>query len=230
MGFLGKVVKGFTGGGDDLANAAGKASKAQEEWATKGLKYMQGVESLPLQYRNDAMRGLAGVYGLEGGEGSQQDLIDRAQTSPLYAAIMGGKKEGEDAIMRNASATGGLRSGNVQDAMYDFNTTLSNDALLQSYNQELSGLAGFAGAPLNTNNIAQQMTSIGSGVAGGIMGEANAKQAANSTLFNNILGVGTLGMSAMGGMPSFGGATSSTVTPAGVGVNSWANTSQGIYQ
>ena len=56
--------------------------------------------------------------------GGQQELIDYARQSPLYAAIMGNLRHGEDSITRNAAATGGLRSGGVQENLASLNIDL----------------------------------------------------------------------------------------------------------
>jgi hypothetical protein len=105
----------------------------------------------------------------------QQDLIQQARTSPLYGAMMGGREAGEEAIMRRAGATGGLRSGNVQEAMYDYNTQLQNQALLQSYNQQLQGLQGLAGLPSYAPQIASGMAGVGQTLGAGITGAGTSR-------------------------------------------------------
>jgi hypothetical protein len=162
-------------------NATNTAAASQTEAAntaaasqTEALNYLREIERVPQQFRQEALMKLGGLSGLEGGEGSQAELIARAEKSPLYAAIMGGRKAGESAILRNASATGGLRSGNVQGDMYDFNTNLKTQALLESYNQQLTGLQGLAQLPSNANNIASTMSGVGTTLAGGISGAGTA--------------------------------------------------------
>lgn len=130
----------------------------------------------------------------------QQDLIQQAMTSPLYGAMMGGREAGEEAIMRQAAATGGLRSGNVQEAMYDYNTRLQNQALLQSYNEQLQGLRGLAGLPSYAPQIASGMAGIGQTLGAGIsgagetraLGQVAAGQAQQQGLqgISNIIGAG----------------------------------------
>lgn len=63
----------------------------------------------------------------------QDQLISEAMNSPLYAAIMGTQRAGEQSILRNASATGGLRSGNANGALTDFGQQTANRALLDSF-------------------------------------------------------------------------------------------------
>jgi hypothetical protein len=214
---MGGVVDAvFGGGGDDKSGekAAKVSSKSQVEAAKiaaksqgKALDYLKEREELPQQFREEALTSLAGLYDLEGGEGDQQALIERAMNSPLYKALMGGRELGEESIMRNASATGGLRSGNVQGAMYDYNTQLQNQALLQSYNEQIQGLTGLASLPSGANAIAQTISSIGATRAGGVAGagattaqgmiaDANAKSQGSQNAMGNLMGLGSLGIDA----------------------------------
>jgi hypothetical protein len=168
MGFLST----FFGDTDTPKEASALAAGKQQE----ALDYLQQQEALPSQLRQGALGSLGGLLGLPGGTGSQQDLIQRAMESPLYKAIMGGQEAGEQGIMRSAAATGGLRSGDVQSNMYKFNTELANQALLESYNQQLEGLTGLADLPSNANMIAQQMTGIGETLAQGRVGVGEARR------------------------------------------------------
>lgn len=144
----------------------------------------------------DAVTGAAGEDG--DGFGGMQAFIERAMESPLYTQIMGGQELGEEAIMRQAGATGGLRSGNVQGNMYDYTTQLQNQALLSSYNEQLAGLQGMAGLPSNANQIANQMGSIGSTYAQGQIGAAQSQQTGQQNWMNNLMGLGQLGTSMYG--------------------------------
>ena len=217
MGFIADGLnKLFGGGGDDAADAAHQASDAQARATIEGAKiaaasqregldYLKEREALPRQFSEQGLKGLAGILGLEGGTGSQQDLIDRAIRSPLYQSIMGGQEAGEESILRNASMTGGLRSGNTQYNLYDYNTQLQNQALLQSYNQQLQGLTGLAGLGSNANQIATMTGQVGQTLGQGISGAgeiraqgqiagAQAQQAGRQQGFGNLLGLGGLGL------------------------------------
>jgi len=145
------------------ADAQLEAAQLEAGYQQQALDYMKEQEELPTQFREGALTQLGGLYGLEGGAGSQQGLINQARQSPLYSSML---KEGQDAVLRNASATGGLRSGNVQSALADSST----NALLTAYDQQLQGLQGMAGLPSNVNSIAQQTSNIGSTYAQGIQG------------------------------------------------------------
>ena len=209
--FIGDV---FGGGGDDAADASTEAadktaealirgSEIQAESQREGLDYLKEREALPRQFSEEALKGLGGLYGLEGGTGNQQDLINRAISSPLYKSIMGGQEAGEESILRNASMTGGFRSGNTQSNLYDYNTQLQNKALLESYNQQLQGLTGLAGLPSNANQIAGMTAGIGQtlgqgqATAGEIRGQgqiagAQAQQQGTQQGFGNLLELGAL--------------------------------------
>ncbi len=186
MSFVGDFVGGLFGGNsaaDASRDAANISAKAQME----ALDYLKQTEAIPQELREGALTQLGGLYGLND-QGGQQQLINQAQNSPLYSAIMGGQQAGEQSILRNAAATGGLRSGGSVGALTDYGSQLQNQALLTSYNDQLQGLQGLAGLGSNSNTIAQQMGNIGATQAAGITAGANAQQQATGTGINTILG------------------------------------------
>lgn len=191
---MGKVFSGIGKlfGGDDVSDAPKKAASIQANAQREALDYLKEVERLPQQYREGALTQLAGLYGVDGGEGSQQAVIDRAMASPLYQSLLSGRDAGEEAILRNASATGGLRSGNTQAALYDYNARLENDALLNAYNQQVQGLGGLAQLPSLAPAIAQQTGAIGSTLAQGKVASAQAQQAQQQQGIDNALGLASL--------------------------------------
>lgn len=182
VGSLG-LVKDVTG-----SEAAQKASSkaAAQAAAAKGseLEYLQAIEEIPQMFRESALKKLGGLYGLEGGEGDQQALIEQAMASPFYQQSI---ESGEDAVLRSAAATGGLRSGNVQEALAD----VSNQALLQSYSQQLAGLEGLASLPSNAANIGAAMSDIGQIQAQGTMAKGQMAR-------DDFMNFANLGMSAAG--------------------------------
>ena len=129
----------------------------------------------------------------EGKTWSMKDI----QKSPLYGEIMSGRQQGEEGIMRNASATGGLRSGNVQSNMYEYNTGLANRASLAAYQDQKQGFQSMAKLPSNSGNIANLMGGIGQTYGQGMIGSAQAEQASQQNNINNIMGLGRMAL--MGG-------------------------------
>lgn len=182
MGFVSDVVGGLTG--STAADAATEGANIQAQAQREALAYLKQTEEIPQAFREGALTQLGGLYGLEGGEGSQQELIDQARLSPLYQAMVGSQAQGEEAIMRNASMTGGLRSGGVQENLAEFTSDLQNQALLESYNQQLSGLTGLAQLPSNAAQIAQQQSAIGQTLGQGAVAAGQAKQEGMGNMMN----------------------------------------------
>lgn len=172
---VGAVASNMAAG--EAADASRDAAQTSASAQMEQLNYLKEIEAVPQEMREQAIKQLGGIAGFEGGEGNQADLIARAKQSPMYQELLGGREAGEDAIMRQAGATGGLRSGNVQSALAGFNTQLENQALTQSYNQQLQGLQGLAGLPSNANQIGNVMAGIGGTLASGQIAAGQAQQA-----------------------------------------------------
>jgi hypothetical protein len=106
--------------------------------------------------------------------------MSNLRMSPIYQAIMGGQQQGEEAIMRNAGATGGLRSGNVSGSLGKYAQDLNTQALGQS----LGGLQTMMGFQTNELPIAQGMGGVGQTLAQGMMAETAGKLAGREQLRN----------------------------------------------
>ena len=210
VGSLG-LIKDATGS-EAAADAAKGAAATQAAYQREALEYLKQSDRIPQAFREDAIKRLGGMFGVEGfdSEGeplavgdplaTQAERIKLAQESPLYGAILGGQKAGEESILRNASATGGLRSGNVQNALYDYNTQLQNKALVDSYNQQiyeenrmLQGLGSLAQLPSLTTGIANQTSQIGQTLSQGQIGAQQSSNAADQAMIGNLLGLGAIG-------------------------------------
>lgn len=203
MGVVGDVVSKVIGiGGDsggDAARASKKAAATEAQAQMEALEYLKEKEAIPRQFSEAALKQLAGIYGLPGGTAVQESIIQRAMQSPLYKHILAARRPGEEGIRRSAAATGGLRSGDIQSALYDYNTQLTNKALLESYNQIMGGLTGMAGLdPGLSGQIAGLTGQIGATRAAGITGAAQAEAAGQQAGMQNLLGLGQLGLAAYG--------------------------------
>jgi hypothetical protein len=199
MGVLSPVTDLLGLGGDGGAgDAAMEGANTTAAYQREALAYLKEADALPRELREDSLKRLAGALGLPGGEGSQQEIISRALRSPLYGALMSGQEMGEEAIMRHAGQTGGLRSGNLQHNLVDYNTQLQNKALLESYNQQIGGLQGLGGLPSLALPIANQTAGIGQTLGQGIIAKAQAEQAGQQQGIGNLLGLGQLGVAAYG--------------------------------
>jgi len=169
--------------GKKSARAAQAGAELTAQGEREALDYQKEVEKIPLEIRNEFLPQLADIY--RGGEGQQQ-LIDQAKSSPLYGSIMGERQAGEEAVLRNAAAIGGLRSGNSRGALTDYGSQLENRALLSSYGEQLQGIQGLAGTQLNTNAIAQGIAAPGRTLGQGAIAQGQIRQAAQQNTNNAI--------------------------------------------
>lgn len=200
---LGTDFSGERAGGE-AAEASRLASETAAGSQREALDYLKEKEALPSEIRNLALGQMAGLFGLsrpegaEGVEGAAQfgdpsAFMERVKASPLYTGILSGREAGEEAILRGASATGGLRSGGTSEALYDYNVSLENQALLSSYDRQMSGLSQLSGLPSYAREIASGTAGIGETLAGGILGGAQGQIAARNMGFNQLMGLGQVG-------------------------------------
>jgi len=127
-----------------------------------------------------ALKAQMDFLGLNGAP-AQQAAVAEQEASPFFQSLVA---RGEDAILQNASATGGLRGGNTQAALSQFRPELLNSFITQQYNR-LGGIAnlgqnaaaGVGNLGQNTaNNISGLLQSNGAAQAGGILAQGQAQQ------------------------------------------------------
>lgn len=117
------------------------------------------------------------LLGLNG-TADQQTSISALLSSPQYTS---GVQQGEEAILANASATGGLRGGNTQNSLSRFRADLLNTTI-QNQMQNLNGLTSLGqnaaagvgnNAMASANNIGSLLNQQGSAIAGGQIAKGN---------------------------------------------------------
>ena len=132
-----------------------------------------------------------------GGPEAQAKMLAELQASPEFKAIT---DQGENAILSNASATGGLRGGNVQAALAQFRPRVLSQLIEQRFGQ-LGTIAGMGQASATGQaamgmqqgqNIAGLLGQIGQAQAGGILGGARADMLGTNAILS---GVGAYGHS-----------------------------------
>jgi len=118
------------------ANAASKAGRAQERAADKGVAEQQAAREEMRRLLEPyvaaggpALEAQMGALCLRGPE-AQQAYVSQQEQSPIFQAL---KRQQEESILQNASATGGLRGGNIQGALAQFSPALLNQLLEQQY-------------------------------------------------------------------------------------------------
>jgi hypothetical protein len=103
------------------------------------------------------------IAGLRGPE-AQRAAIAQIEQSPFLQSQI---QQGEEALLQRASATGGLRGGNIQAALAQFRPQMLQQAIEQQYGR----LGGFAGAGLG---VTEQLYRGGQAAAAGQASQAQA--------------------------------------------------------
>lgn len=165
--------------------ASNQAADAQRDAANAGIgeqrRQFNAMQRLLEPYVQAGNQGLDAYGDLLGtnGAGQQQRQINMIAGSPEMAALT---QQGENSLLQNASATGGLRGGNIQSALAQFRPALLANLINQRYTQfgnlaqlGQSSAAGVGNAGMQTGqNVAALMGQAGSAQAGGYLATANA--------------------------------------------------------
>lgn len=222
-------VAGIATAGATIYAGSKAASGGKSAAGTQAASAQAGIEEQRRQF--DLTQKLLGPYA-QAGEGAlsaQQALIGLAgpeaqaaairniEMSPQFTSMVA---QGENALLQNASATGGLRGGNTQAALAQFRPNLLSGLIQQQY-QNLGGLtttganaaAGVGSAGMATGaNVANLLQQQGAATAGGQLaaGQSYLPQAIASGFgvfsgLNSMLGspVGTMTAPSAIPQPSF---------------------------
>lgn len=234
FGLSGAAIAGLAIGGATIYSATKSSGAAKDAAATGAAAQTQsaqlGIDEQRRQFDaiqkllnpfvnagTGALTGQQNLLGLNGAP-AQQSAISGIQSSPQFSALA---QQGEDAILANASATGGLRGGNVQGALAQFRPQLLSSLIDQQY-QRLGGLtqvgqasaAGVGSAGLQTgSNVAQLLQQQGAATAGGALAAGRADAIGNAGIVNGLAGgLGAFqGLGGTFGAPPRSGATSGAV-------------------
>lgn len=181
-----------SGAQEDAASAAaGAQSAASEAGIAEQRRQFNMTRDLLAPYAQAGVGALGAQQNLLGlsGPGAQQAAIQALQSSPQFTAML---QQGESSILQNASATGGLRGGNIQAALAQFSPQL----LAQTINQQYSNLGGLTALGQNAaagtgnagmqsaNQISQLLQQQGAAQAGGALAEGRAQ----AGMINSITG------------------------------------------
>lgn len=172
-------------GGVASSRAAGKAASAQNKASKSGIAEQRyefdKIQELLKPYTDagtSAIGGQSDLLGLSGPE-KQKAAIDMIRNSPEFASMI---EQGEEGILQNASATGGLRGGNIQSALAKFRPQVLAQLIESRFNKlgAISGIgqasaAGVGAAAQNTgNNITELLTQQGQARAGAALAQGQA--------------------------------------------------------
>jgi hypothetical protein len=139
----GGALLGGLAASDAQRSAGNKAGDAQVRAAQLGIDETKRQFDAIQKLLSSFVTGGTAAFGAQGdlaglnGADKQAAAIAAIQGSPQFGALT---KQGEDAILSNASATGGLRGGNTQGALAQFRPALLSGLIDQQYGR-LGGLA-----------------------------------------------------------------------------------------
>ncbi len=202
----GAIVGGLLAS-DAQSDAAGQAAGAQRDSSAAGIaeqrRQFDAIQALLKPYNDAGAGALLGQQNLIGlkGPDAQRQAISALESSPMFTSL---QQQGENALLQNASATGGLRGGNLQTSLAKFRPQLLS-ALIEQQFSKLGGLTSVG------QNAAAMTGNAGMGSANSISnllmqgGDAQAMAAlaqgrANAGAFNSI----GSGVGAFAGLGGFG--------------------------
>lgn len=171
--------------------AADKDIRAQQLAIDEQKRQFDAIQKLLSPFVTGGTSAFAAQGDLAGlnGPAKQKAAIDAIQASPQFGAML---KQGNDNILAQASATGGLRGGNTKAAIGQFAPNLLTQLITQQY-ERLGGLSALGqNAAAMTGNagmhsgdaISQLLQQQGAAGAGAALSAGRA----NSTLINGAAG------------------------------------------
>lgn len=178
---IGSAVIGGVIQSKSASNAAKAQTQAADAAAAEQRAAREELRALLAPYTaagTPALQQQMAALGLSGPQ-AQQEYVTQQEQSPIFQALA---RQGEEAMLQNASATGGLRGGNLQGALAQFRPQLLNQFLEQQY-QRLGGMttlgqqsaAGVGSAGMTAaTNIGQALTQAGQAQAGGALAQGSA--------------------------------------------------------
>lgn len=210
FGLSGAAIAGIAVGGATLVSGLAQADAARSASETQAGAAQSGIQEQRRQF--DAVQKLLAPYvsagapaleqqqaflGLKGPE-AERAAIGRISGGETFKALA---KQSEEALLQQASATGGLRGGNIQAALGQFRPQLLSSLIEQQYDR-LGGLtslgqqsaAGVGTAGMQTGaNVAKLLGEQGAATAGGQLAEAKAYGAIPSAISGGFGVYGGLG-------------------------------------
>lgn len=220
---IGSAVVGGLMSSKAQKKAASKASAAQTQAADKGIAEqrrqfdaMQQLMAPFVRGGTDAFSQMMAISGAAGPE-AQQELIAQLEAGPEFQSLV---RSGEEAILQSASATGGLRGGNVQEALAKFRPEVLSSLIRDKYSQfgniAQMGQAAAAGQAAQGMNMASNIGNLYGQQGAAQAGAALARGQATANMWGNIAGaVGSAG--GLGYLDGLGGMFRGSAGPATMG-------------
>lgn len=182
IGAVGSILGGITGG-----KGASAAAKAQAQAQANALAEQQREFGINQQNfapyiaaGQSALGGASTLLGMNGND-AQQQAITALQSSPLFTSQ---DQAGQDALLQAAAATGGLRGGNTQAALYNQRSSL----LASTIQQQLANLSGVASLGAGAAGTAGGLGQSAANNISGIYQQQGNVNASNALAQSSIIG------------------------------------------
>lgn len=158
------ILQGIGQMGAASAASGAQVGQLQQQYAEM-MKLLSPFSAAGTQ----AIQGQQAIAGLGGAE-AQRGAISGIEASPEFQSMV---QQGEEALLSGASATGGLRGGNVQGALAQFRPGILSELINKQYSR-LGGLSqmGLQAAQGQAQAGGNIFPAIGRAQAGGILGQA----------------------------------------------------------
>jgi len=191
----GAAIGGAVGKAFNDSRSASDAAEAQQQQANNAIalqqQEFQQLQKLQQPYVNAGTGALSAEQDLLGlnGPAAETTAFNSLANGPQMQAYI---QQGENALRANASATGGLRGGNLEAALAQFRPQWLSQLIDQQYGR-LAGLtslgqnaaAGVGNAGIQTGNtISNQYGQIGAAQAGNAMAQGKAFSNLGSGIVN----------------------------------------------
>jgi hypothetical protein len=205
LGGVGSVLGGITGG-KGASKAAKAQAQAQQAAIAEQQRQFDTTQANFEPFRQAGLSGLSGEMGLLGlnGGDAQQQAIDALKASPGFTSLY---NVGQDTVLQNAAATGGLRGGNTNNSLAQFGSGL----LSQLIQQQLGAYGGLANLGAGaTNSVAGFGANAAGNIGNNLVQQGNANATAAAAPYAALQGVISQLTGAGGGLS---GLLSSSKTP-----------------
>jgi hypothetical protein len=181
-------------GQSDAASTAADAQTQSSQASIAEQRYQfDQLQKLLKPYSDAGLKSLSSQQDLIGlnGNDAQQKALDALQNSSQFNGLV---KQGENAILQNASATGGLRGGNTQAALAQFRPQMLSQLINEQYTK-LGGItslgqnaaAGQGNAGMQSANaISNLLQQSGAAQAGAALAAGKAQAQTWNTLGNSV--------------------------------------------
>jgi hypothetical protein len=230
---MGKVVSAVTGpiggilSGIDQQRSARKAGNIQAGAAQNAMnaqeQYFNYIRELLQPYADvgaPALEQQKALMGLGGAE-AQQAQINQLESSPLFQSLV---RQGEESLLQNASATGGLRGGNTQGALAQFRPAMLNREIANRYGQ-LGDMINLGTGAIGSLGKARMDT--GTNISNLIMQQSLAR--ANKAMAGGWMGSLGQGLMMAGSSPGLGNLKWADFNPFGGGAATRPTSMGGYY-